>query len=217
MDMTRSPNRQPAGTPSGGQFAPSTSPECDSELVAPFTVVSVVDTRTYVEEDDRFVPVAGSGDPHNCDRCGRRHEVHANIVDATGQGGVVGVGCMDATTSEARRLSTVAAREAKERARAQAASEAAAELERIARDLPPFEAERIEHGIVPDGEPFAGRPYWLLGEARCWGWGDEAPDDPERLACLADAWTRLCAIELAGGRSALERLERLAGRRFESG
>lgn len=56
-------------------------------------VVAVHDTRDYVEDGDRFVPVAGSGQAHDCDRCGRSHEVHATVELSDGTMATVGTSC----------------------------------------------------------------------------------------------------------------------------
>lgn len=56
---------------------------------------AVRDTREWVEgPGDRWVPVAGSGSVRDCDRCGRSHEVHAEVEYEDGTTAVVGTGCM---------------------------------------------------------------------------------------------------------------------------
>lgn len=57
-------------------------------------IVRVVDTRSYEEaENDRWVPIPGSGDENPCARCGRMHEVHAHVMLEDGTSAVVGTGC----------------------------------------------------------------------------------------------------------------------------
>ena len=54
-------------------------------------VLSVVDTRQYEEgSDGKFHPIPGSGSSRECDRCGREHEVHAQVELADRTTAVVG-------------------------------------------------------------------------------------------------------------------------------
>lgn len=57
-------------------------------------VLSVTDTRDYIEDGDRWIPVSGTGNEHECARCGRIHEVHATVECEGGVTAVVGTGCM---------------------------------------------------------------------------------------------------------------------------
>lgn len=63
-------------------------------------IVSIVDTRQYEERGDRWVPIPGSGEISQCDRCGRDHEVHATVELADGGCAVVGTGCMNGASLE---------------------------------------------------------------------------------------------------------------------
>lgn len=56
-------------------------------------IISIVDTREYEEQGDRWVPIPGSGDRSVCARCQREHEVHATVELADGSAVVVGTGC----------------------------------------------------------------------------------------------------------------------------
>ena len=56
-------------------------------------IISIVDTREYEEQGDRWVPIPGSGDRSVCARCKREHEVHATVELADGSTVVVGTGC----------------------------------------------------------------------------------------------------------------------------
>ncbi len=57
-------------------------------------ILKVVDTRQYEEgPDDRFHPIPGSGDEHECDRCGKRHEIHWYVCDDADKEFVVGGSC----------------------------------------------------------------------------------------------------------------------------
>lgn len=188
----------------------TTAPHSADPLVEPFEVLKVTDTRAYIEDDDRWIPVAGSGDAHECERCGKLHEVHATIKDATGRVAVVGVGCMNATKPEARRLANSAASEARRAAVEAARAAAVAELDRIEAELPEFPAEDVVRSVAADGDLFAGRPMWAVADVRCFGFDDS--DDAERVRCLRTSWTRKRAAEGAGGSDNLTRLERLADR-----
>ncbi len=67
-------------------------------------ILKVKDTRQYQEEPDgRFYPIPGSGSEHECDRCGRIHEVHATVLTDDGQTLTVGTGCMLAESTEIAR------------------------------------------------------------------------------------------------------------------
>ena len=40
-----------------------------------------IDTRQWVEEGDRWVPLGGTGEANQCDFCGKDHEVHYHVTD----------------------------------------------------------------------------------------------------------------------------------------
>ena len=57
-------------------------------------ILNVCDTRDWEEvAEDKWVAIPGSGDPHVCDRCGRTHEVHAEVLCDDNTKMVVGTGC----------------------------------------------------------------------------------------------------------------------------
>ena len=57
-------------------------------------VIKVVDTRTYEEgPDDKWHPIPGSGNVRQCDRCGKDHEIHAEVELEDGTHRIVGTGC----------------------------------------------------------------------------------------------------------------------------
>lgn len=58
-------------------------------------IVAIRDTRTYEEMGDRWVPIPGSGNEHECARCGRLHEVWAEVELEGGKNAIVGTGCAD--------------------------------------------------------------------------------------------------------------------------
>lgn len=63
-------------------------------------LLSVVDTRQYEEVGDRWVPIPGSGLARDCARCGRQHEVHAEVLLEDGRTAVVGTGCAERSTMD---------------------------------------------------------------------------------------------------------------------
>lgn len=76
-------------------------------------ILSVIDTRQYIEQGDRFVPVPGSGDANECARCRRLHEVHATVELADGSRVVVGTGCMTSESLDVQRALKSGAGQAK--------------------------------------------------------------------------------------------------------
>ncbi len=56
-------------------------------------ILAVRDTRAWVEDGDRWVPVPGSGQARPCDRCGRDHEIHVDVALADGTTALIGQGC----------------------------------------------------------------------------------------------------------------------------
>jgi hypothetical protein len=65
-------------------------------------VLKVEDTREYEQgENDRWYPIPGSGRENECARCGRLHEVHAEVRLEDGTTTIVGTGCMGAESLEA--------------------------------------------------------------------------------------------------------------------
>jgi len=173
--------------------------------VEPFTVDQVVDTRDYEERDDRMVPVPGSGDRRECDRCHEVHEVHAHVTDANGATWVVGTGCATADKAAARSLAGKATRAARKAAEVARAAAARATLAELTAELPAFPADQVTH--------VAGqRPTWTLDGATVYGLSTVAykADDAERIAALQTTWTREQLATLAGGHDALRRLQGLA-------
>lgn len=64
-------------------------------------LIGVLDTRRFEETtdsrgEDTMKPVPGTGEPHDCDRCGRGHEIHAIVELEDGSRSVVGTACMRA-------------------------------------------------------------------------------------------------------------------------
>jgi hypothetical protein len=64
-------------------------------------IIEIRDTRDFDYEVDAhgeevLKPVPGTGDPHDCDRCGRAHEVHATVELDDGSLAMVGSACANA-------------------------------------------------------------------------------------------------------------------------
>lgn len=102
-------------------------------------IISVVDTRQYDEQGDRFVPIPGSGNVRSCDRCGRDHEVHATVELDDGATAIVGTGCMTAASTEVasalKSATSAAKRLAQLRAERSALASLVSERERIAAEV----------------------------------------------------------------------------------
>lgn len=162
-------------------------------------VLSVVDTREYVEDGDRWVPVPGSGDLHECSRCGRVHEVHATVELSDGSTSLVGTGCAKGEEAEIVRALTNGANAAKRTKILERTI--ARELERVAAwdakaaefDAMPFPAILETFRPCPVEETKWGRRGRLIlsaGGSQVWC-GDyltlaemPAADRAERLECL---------------------------------
>lgn len=104
-------------------------------------IIAVVDTREWVEgPDDRWYAIPGSGQTHKCCRCGRNHEVHAEVELGDRSSAVVGTGCMKQTSMETPfrrrvgRLDAAAKRLAKQRAQLEGAKRALAVREQAHKD-----------------------------------------------------------------------------------
>lgn len=114
-------------------------------------VLSIVDSREYVEVGDKFVPVSGSGEIRSCDRCARDHEVHATVELSNGSLAIVGTGCARGESAEIVRALALGASKAKRVARLEA--ELAAARARLARwDAAAAEVATLE---VPEIVDFA--------------------------------------------------------------
>lgn len=68
-----------------------------AELPSIVRIVEVKDTRQYEEgPDDKWYPIPGSGDLHECARCGRIHEIHWTVQLSDGTLAVLGGRCAHA-------------------------------------------------------------------------------------------------------------------------
>lgn len=166
-------------------------------------VLEVVDTREFVEDGDRWIPVPGSGTEHACDRCGRTHEVHALVELADKSTAVVGSGCMKAESVEVQKALRSGASRAKTLARLKA------ELAGWKAKLTLAEQARAEVRALPypavQGpflSPSGSMLIFEMDGAQVW----QAPRDgqaitAERLDCLRQGWTENYLVSRRGWNS----------------
>jgi hypothetical protein len=155
-------------------------------------VLKVRDTRQYEEQGDRWVPIHGSGQARECARCGREHEVHAEVLLANGKSAIIGTGCADKSTMDPaiRAAATSGDRAAKKLAAlraelagklAKVAAWDAAWLEVVAL---PFPAVREESSAI--GAEAHDLGELIMGDAsiplRTW------TERAEREQCLTSSW-----------------------------
>jgi len=168
-------------------------------------ITEIRDTRDFDYEVDAhgeevLKPVPGTGDPHNCDRCGRAHEVHATVELDDGSLAVVGSACAnagdDVSPKAFRSGAALATRIAKLRREIKALGDRltdwrAAEAMVDAMPVPEFAVEPVRR------EPGDGRPPTLLltcgdGDA---AWCRNGVTD-ERRQCAVGSWRRRRLTEL---------------------
>lgn len=166
-------------------------------------VLRVVDTRDYVEgPNDTWVPVPGSGNISTCARCGRPHEVHAEVLLRSGEPAIVGTGCamkdsLELTSgikSEESRAKTIRRWET----RLAFLREQLARYEQIVRDvarlpLPKIDRERTakdtgwRYYVAATGDTFVYKQDW------------DNSTEQDRLRVGAEEWRRGRAREIFGG------------------
>ena len=182
-----------------------------AEIVA---VMSVVDTRQYVEDGDRFVPVAGSGESHACDRCGRGHEVHATVRLADDTTAIVGVSCMreKEMAKEARRQANGAGITARLRAELAKNEALLARLVEAQKAAESMTAPEVEVRALDDR-----RGEYRCGDAWVWRFGS---DEEKGRADAVREWRRkrvyerVACLPEVSLRGEIDRLrERLEARR----
>lgn len=131
-------------------------------------LLSVADTREYLEEGDRWVPIPNSGEKRECMRCGKSHEVHATVELSDGSTAIVGTGCaakinadlapaLRSAESAAKKLAAVQAQWAAWEAIERRCEEAARVVDRL--PVPPLATEQL-------GER---RYAFRVGDAEVWG------------------------------------------------
>ncbi len=164
-------------------------------------IIEVRDTREYEEVDERWVPIPGSGTVAICARCGREHEVHAEVELGDKTTAVVGTGCMTkgsllakklaAGARAAKRLAALSAELTREKGRAK----------RYASVMRKVEAMTPLH--ITTTKVDDGRTVLRMGDARVWYHGDWPParksDQEEREQHLLRVWRRKRAAMLGVG------------------
>jgi hypothetical protein len=162
-------------------------------------ILKVVDTREYQEVGDKWEPIPGSGDEHECSRCGRLHEIHALVELENGGNAIVGTGCMRADESEVQRRAKSLTSTAKTLRRNQAEL-AAIRAKQAAWDKAEAEVMAMPAAvqIVEAGELIShGRKYCKV-EYRVNGWqaamaydeSRERINDQEKTKAAIFAWRR---------------------------
>ncbi len=64
-------------------------------------VIAVRDSRQFEEIGERWVPIPGSGQSRQCDRCQRDHEIHVEVALSDNTTAVIGQGCARGDSMEA--------------------------------------------------------------------------------------------------------------------
>lgn len=181
-------------------------------------ILQVVDSRQFEEQGDRWVAIPGTGDERECDRCGRRHEVHATVELSDGTVAIVGTGCMrgDAMVPDLRRHASTAMSIAKAESqllRARADLDRARVIEAECKRLP---APPITRCPMAELHPDFGRDGEF--ELRCgeqWLWWDpRALSEAAAVDWVTHQWRMAREQDrgmplgrVAGAELAVERLE----------
>lgn len=163
--------------------------------VAIVRIISITDTRDFEEiADGVWKPIPGSGDTHECARCGRLHEVHAEVELADGARAVVGTGCASAENVElVRRFRSGATAATRLRRLRAERSRAAALTERLLN-------VRAEVAALPLPE-ISVRPHPTddrrisihMGDATVWSFSHSVT--AERRECVTASWRERREVE----------------------
>ena len=167
-------------------------------------ILEIVDTRTYEEQGDRWVPIPGSGQIRQCSRCKREHEIHATVELSDGTTDVVGTGCA------AREAMDLAPQFRSEESRAKRVAALRAEVAGMERSEAAYRAAcaAVEAMPVPPVEEHATE--WRVRalytrddvEYRCGTEGRaivrKGNDLDERRRCAVNGWRTARIVELAG-------------------
>ncbi len=125
-------------------------------------IISVVDTREYEEQGNKWVPIPGSGNESFCARCGRPHEILATVELEDGSTAVVGTTCAKSESLEIQRALKRGAASAKKLTalhhQVEAGKLAKAECDRIQREVDALPLPPIEKSVR------FGRPALLMGD-----------------------------------------------------
>lgn len=146
-------------------------------------VLSVVDTREWDDNQEPPKPIPGSGDPRQCDRCTRTHEVHVNVQLDTGAEACIGSGCARQNEMGMVRKAVASAANVDRRTKQLAKDEKLLGQARVVQaevDALPLPE------IVDEGRDALGT-RWAMGAVHVWQ-HDEGPISDERRAALEGSW-----------------------------
>ncbi|MBN2785502.1 MAG: zeta toxin family protein, partial [Pontiellaceae bacterium] len=146
-----------------------------------FKILEVVDTREWVEtKDDKWEAVSGSGQEHQCDRCGRNHEIHFWAIDrATKKKVCLGGSCVTESgmVNKSQHRTALAA--------ARAVARHAAEIERLEDQIEAYDQAASTVGDAPGVESRMEENRFRNGrQVKVWSIGDAELFDHELRAVL---------------------------------
>lgn len=153
------------------------------------TIIKVEDTRDYIEEDDRWIPIPGSGISNTCQFCGSKHEVHVTVADKeTHQTFIVGTSCakkMGVPDTELKKAQKVLTEKL--------TKDEVAARDKVIDDI----IKQVKHMVPPETsmEPMSSGAAWLkMGDAKvlC----PRADCNEERHKTLKQSWYNNRATEL---------------------
>lgn len=125
-------------------------------------VIKIVDTRLYEEgPDGKWHPIPGSGSEHECARCGKAHEVHAEVQLSDGTHELVGTGCAARESMEAGEGERIQKAEAKAKRLARMRAELAGQTKWLAEYR---EATAAVYRLTPPAFEHGERPLPASGK-----------------------------------------------------
>jgi len=152
-------------------------------------IISVTDTRTWIEDGDRWIAVAGSGTTLQCAACGRDHEIHATVLLEDESVAVVGTGCAKGEFSKSMRSrATKAKTTARKAAQIAEAKVKAAEAREIIALVEIMDPPEVEVTVTA-----TGLEMFRMGTATVWS-RDGLTE--ERASTLTKSWRRAKAREM---------------------
>jgi hypothetical protein len=166
-------------------------------------ILRIVDTREYEEAPSgKWVPIPGSGNQRECDRCGRLHEVHAYVETDDGRTMIVGTGCMGLGPEAGRKFASKAATVAR----------LTTEREHIMSLIGAREAAEREVAMLTPPEPVdVSKPYGLGVEVggffAGYQWRTHARPRAEAVVDAERHWQEAIVDEMAGSRTPIYRLK----------